>query len=106
AGHAHLRQMRPQDPEANDSGGDALFGDLNRGDIAGVAQDGRGAIADFADDGDRLVVADVGRVRGAELTGAEPLQPFELHPANREVNVAKFRTVEGARGALDSAFDL
>ena len=59
AAHAHLRQMRHQHAEADHSVGDVLLGHLDRGDVARVPQDGRGAVADFADDGDRLVVADV-----------------------------------------------
>jgi dimethylargininase len=34
-------------------------GHLDGGDIARIAEDGRGAVADLADDGDRLVMADV-----------------------------------------------
>src|SRR4051794_1961514 len=59
AAYPHLRQMRHQYAEADDAIGNALLGDLDGGDIAGVPQDGRSPVPDFADDRDRLVVADV-----------------------------------------------
>ena len=105
AAHPHLRQMRHQHLEADDSVGDSLLGHLDRGDVAGVAQDGRGAVADFADDGDRHVVADEGRVGASESRARESLQPLELGAAKDEMDRAEFGTVERAGRALDPAFD-
>ena len=46
--------------------GDSLLGHRDRGDIAGVAQDRRGAVADFADHRDRLLGAEIGSIGRAQ----------------------------------------
>ena len=81
AAHAHLRQMRHQHAEVDDAVGDLLLGHLDRGDIAGVAKDGRGAVADFAHHRDRHVAPDERRVGRRELAAGQPLQPVELDAA-------------------------
>ena len=50
--------MRHQHPEADIAVGDPLLGHLDRGDIARLAQDGGGAVADLADRRDRDLLAD------------------------------------------------
>ena len=57
APHAHLRQVRHQHLEMDDAVTDALFGDLYGGNVAGVSQHGRCAVANLAHRGDGYVAA-------------------------------------------------
>ena len=74
-------KVRHQHPEMDDAVVDALLGDLDRGDIAGIAQDGGGAVADLAHDrrsarrGRRygaISRSEVGRVRPCKPSNSAP----------------------------------
>ena len=54
-------QPRHQHLEMDDPVGDPLLGHLDRGDIARLAQDGRGAVADLADHRDIVLLPEIGR---------------------------------------------
>ena len=105
AAHAQADELRHQHLEADGAVGDALLGHLDRGDIAGLAQDGGGAIADLADDRDRMLLADKGRESRAKRLGRQAAQIVELDVAQGEADIAIFGAIERARRAFDVAFD-
>ena len=104
--HANLGQMRHQHAEADSAVADRLLRHLHGRDIAGVAQDRAGAVADLAHDRDWNVLADIRRVGARQLVGGEAFQTLELGAAKDEVDRLIFRAVERAWRPFDSAFDL
>ena len=105
AAHAQADETRHQHLEADRAVGDALLGHLDRGDITGVAQDGGGAVANLADDRDRMLLADKGRKSRSERLGRQAAQIVELDVAQGEADVAIFGAIQRARRAFDVAFD-
>src|SRR5205085_11408228 len=81
AANPDLGQVGHQHLEADDAVADPLFGDLDRRNVAGIAQDGACPGADFAHDGDWHVAPDIGRIGRGELFPSEALEPFELNAA-------------------------
>ena len=106
AAHPHLGEMRDQDLEADDAILDPLFGNLDRGDIAGIAQDGRGAVADFADRGDRHVPADERRIGRSELVAGQALEAPRTRRREGSKRIDLNRAVERAGSPFDTALDL
>ena len=102
----HLGQARDEHLEADSAAFDALLGDLDRGDVASIAQDRCRAVSDLAHGRDRDVLADIGGIARRQVGTDEPLRCLELGAAQHEVDRAEFRTVESTGSALDPAFDL
>jgi len=105
AAHAQADETRHQHLEADNAVGDALLGHLDRGDIAGVAQDGGGAIANLANDRDRMLLPDIGRESGTERLGRQTAKIVEPDVAQGETDVSIFGTIQRAGRAFDLAFD-
>src|SRR3954447_7227245 len=85
---------------------DPLLRDLDRGDISGVAQKGRGAVADFAHGRDRYVTPDIGGISFASLGRGEALEAFELDSAKDEMDRFELRPIKRARRSFNATFDL
>ncbi len=84
---------------------DPLLGDLDRRDIACVAQDRRGAVADLAHGRDRNVAAHERRIGRGELGAGEALEAVELGAAQHEMDRLELGAVERARRPLDAALN-
>ena len=105
AAHPDADQLGHQHRETDRAVGDPLLGHLDRGDIAGLAQHGRGAVAYLADRGDPHLLPDEAGVSGAQLLGGEAAQILEHDIPQGEADVRIVRPVERAGRALDVALD-
>ena len=105
AAHPDLDQLRHQHGEADAAVGDALLGHLDRSDIAGLAEQGRGAVPDLADRRDVEFLALERGPGGAELLGRQPAQVVEGDVLQGEADVLIFGPVERAGRAFDAALD-
>ena len=101
AAHAKADQLRHQHREADRAVRDPLLRHLDRCDIAGVAQDGRGAVADLADR------RDIGSswpmncaTGGAQFLRRQAAQLVEGDLGQGEADVLIFGPVERAGRAL------
>src|SRR3954470_14782978 len=96
-------QLRHQHGEADMAIRNMLLRYLDRGDVAGVAKDGRGTVAYLANGRDRLLAPDIGSVSGPEVLRRETTQIFENHLGGREADVAIGVGIERAGRPLDAA---
>ena len=106
AAHPDLGHPRHQHAEPDYAVGDPLLGHFDRRDVAGVAQDRRRPVANFAHRGNRLLAADHRGISGRQLGRVDFLEAVELDAAKREPDRLEFGRVERARRPLDRAFDL
>src|SRR5438270_5705957 len=102
---ADLRQMRHQYLEADHSAFDALLQYLDGGDVAGVPQDGGGAVADLAHCGDRHFAPDIRSKARRKVRVGQALQPLEIGAAEDKADRGELRPVERTGRALDPALD-
>ncbi len=105
AAHPDPDELRHQHGEAYAPVGDPLFGHLDGGDIAGLAQHGRGAVPDLAKDSDIVLPPGIGRPGRAQLLGRQPAQLVEGDVLEGQADVLIFGPVERAGRAFDAALD-
>ena len=98
--------MRHQHLEAHNAAFDSLRRHLNCGDVTGVVENRRCAVADLADRRDRHLAADERSEAGREIGAGQALQALELGAAHGKADRLELGPIEGAWRALYTALDL
>ena len=91
--------------EADVAAFDTLRRHLHGGKIALGAQDGGSGIADFADDGDRVLGTQIGRIGGRELGSGDGAEIVETGAGESDPDRGIGRIGERTGAAFDIAFD-
>ena len=106
AANPDLGQLGERDVEAQAPLGNALLGHLHGNNIAGLAQQGRRAVAHVAHDGNLVLASDKVGIGRADETAVDGVETREGDIAQGEADVGEFGIVERARFAFQAALNL
>jgi len=81
AAHTDLGHVCHEHAEMDDAIFDTLLRDLDRGDVSGIAENRRRAVANLADDRDRRFMADIRRIGRREVGSGQAAKTLELDRA-------------------------